>query len=178
MVAFVNPAPATAALLTTPLLHPLKTDDGEATLCGKAKTGATGTWLATHSMNSACACEQFCANNPECKAWQWFPAAGASQPAKAKDCYLKSSAGLAPNAGSVAAEARPRPPPPPPPPPPRTWPPRGAVVAVELVERTRRPAVKYGFGNELCWQAVNDTARSHLPRIAILLIPGTGGDRS
>ena len=106
-------------------------------------------------MKSACDCKQFCEKNPLCKAWQ-FCAQGCGQ-GPAPVCYLKSTVGLAPNGVSVAAEVKPRPPPPPPPPPPPAWPPHGAAVKVRLLKSVARPAVKYGFGNELCWQAVNDT---------------------
>ena len=124
-------------------------------MCGNAKTGATGTFLQKVPMMSACDCKQSCEKNPLCKAWQYCPQGCGQGPAPA--CYLKSTAGLAPNGRSVAAEAKPGPLPPPPPPPPPAWPLHGVVVRVSLLESATRPAVKYGFGNELCWQSVNDT---------------------
>ena len=135
--------------------------------CGKNGTGATGTWLATHEhVATACDCENLCRKNIQCVAWQWFPAQNIERDIKhdsngyyaelyeENTCYLKSSSGLAPNRASISAEyvRPPAPSPSPPGPPPSNW-----STTATLRSSDKRPVILYGFGNELCYQSLNDT---------------------
>ncbi len=120
--------------------------------------GATGAWIASHPAKLACgsaiagSCEHMCTADSRCKAWQWMqPSPNASGSAT---CYLKSELGLAPNEGSTSGELH-RPPPPPPPPPSPPPPPFHTTVSVN--SEASRPLVLYGYGNELCYQSLNDS---------------------
>ena len=93
--------------------------------CGVVGTGASGPWLATETgCADACCCQARCRAQPaSCRAWQFMLAPSASAAASNNnnasghgagiDCYLKSSAEMAPNGGStsgVAAAPAPSPP--------------------------------------------------------------------
>ena len=125
--------------------------------CGQAKTGATGDYIGEHLAMTACghaktSCEAMCRANPRCLAWQWMNPSPSNT--TSATCYLKGSPGLAPNGASTAGVvARPAPTPPPPPVPP---PPRYATK-VRVDAKARRATVRYGYGNELCFQSLNDT---------------------
>ena len=132
-------------------------------ICGMNQTGANGTWLATHAdVVAACHCEALCSNNIQCMAWQWFPSQwiaheSSSDHMKITDentCYLKSTRGIAPNPASISAEyvRPPAPSPAPPGPAPSNW----STTATANSSDTR-PVILYGFGNELCFQSLNDT---------------------
>ena len=132
--------------------------EGDDEQCAKAGTGATGAWLASHPASQACgthkdACESHCRANPRCRAWQWM--APSPDSTGSHTCYLKSEPGLAPNGQSTAAEF-PRPPPPPPAPP--APPPPPWASRASLLRAGTRPVVRYGYGNELCYQSLNDSA--------------------
>jgi hypothetical protein len=76
--------------------------------CGEQRTGANGPWIATETgCGDACSCAQRCSDRAECRAWQWMSA-------PPHDCYLKSTAGMSTNDGSVSGIA-PQPGPPQPP---------------------------------------------------------------
>ena len=128
--------------------------------CGAAQMGANGTWLATHAANKACgpakdSCEQLCWSNARCQAWQWMRPSPIDKGSAA--CYLKSELGLAPNSASTAGQIiRPAPPPPPPPMPP----PPPFTTTVSLDYGSSRPTTLYGYGNELCYQSLNDSVLS------------------
>jgi hypothetical protein len=125
---------------------------GAVAACGKAATGATGAWLKTETTSSACECQRHCSDNSRCRAWQWMAPSPSS--AGSHLCYLKSQSGLAHNGASTAAEL-PRPPPPPPPPP--HPPPPSFATRVSVAAQGSRQAVRYGYGNELCYQSLNDS---------------------
>ena len=133
----------------------------------RAKMGATGRWIATIQATTACttkrSCQHMCVLNPRCKAWQWMQSA--PNASGSADCYLKSELGLAPNGASTSGELQ-RPPPPPPPPPSPPPPPFRSSVSVN--SEASRPVVSYGYGNELCYQSLNDSVLNSV-------IAGSGG---
>ena len=132
-------------------------------ICGKNETGAIGTWLATHTdVITACDCKALCRKNIQCMAWQWFPSRWVEHELSsdrmlitdANTCYLKSTSGIARNSASISAEyvRPPAPSPAPPGPAPSNW-----STTVTARSSDARPVILYGFGNELCYQSLNDT---------------------